>query len=171
MSLELVSFQGLWPLLSRIPRVAGFFLSRYFKPTRMASLVYVDMYPRNESARIDLAQIASFQLQVLIINLSPFEIELDRANFDFCCGGVKLQPVVLKKERIRCGASTSLYLSGDIRNEQANQIARSQRGYQVSLSGNIEFNSSVCSFAKTVHSMGGVQLTIINSEARFRADS
>ena len=120
MPIELVSIQGLWPVFRRIPTLAAFLTRRYFTADRLAGLVYVDVNPRNESARVDLGCIATFQLHLQVINLSPFELELDRANFLFWCGGVRLDAAILKKERIASGASASLFISGAIPDGHAN---------------------------------------------------
>jgi hypothetical protein len=167
MAIELMSVHGLWPIARRIPWLVGIMARKYFTAERLANLVYVDVFPRNESTRLDLADIASFQVHVHMINLSPFELELEQANFELFCGGVKLEALVLKKERISSGASKSLFLSGSITDAQANQIAKLHRKNSTSLSGNIEFKCNVRSFAKNVSQLSAIQVVVINDSQRL----
>jgi len=166
MPVELASIQGLWPVLKRIPGLIAFGAKWYFTPERLASLVYVDVFPRHESARVDLGQVSTFQFFLQIINLSPFELELDRANFSLSCGGVRLDSIILKKEQIPSGASIKLFVYGSVPDGHANQIAISWKGNPVSIDGNIEFNSVVRSFPRRVGYLDGVQLSVINDQHR-----
>lgn len=166
MAFDLVSVTGLWPILRRIPWLVALVGRWYFTPERLASLVYVDLFPRHESARVDLGGVASFQLHLQLMNLTPFELELDRANFRFYCGGLPLETHVLERRKIRSGASESLFLSGTIADGAANQIAAVFRGNQAYLEGNIEFNCSLRSFARKVGSLSGVQTVFLNETQR-----
>ena len=169
MPVELISIQGLWPLASRIPWLVALIARSYFTANRLAGLVYADLYPRNEAARIDLGSVATFQLHLQIINLSPFELEIQQANFHFWSGGVKLEAIVLKKERIAPGTSMSLFLSGSVGEGQANQIAQLHQQNPSSLEGNIEFKCLVRPFAKQVGPLSGVQTVVINESHRKNA--
>ena len=166
MSIELISVKGLWPLVSRVPWLAALAGRWYFTANRLAGLVYVDLYPRNESARVDLGPVATFQLHLQLINLSPFELEIDQANFHFWTGGVKLDAIVLKKERIAPGVSMSMFLSGSVGDGQANQIAKLHEQNPISLDGNIEFKCIVRSFARQIGLLSGVQAAFINAKHR-----
>lgn len=161
--------QGLWPLISRIPWIAGLFTRSYFTADRLAGLVYVDLYPRHESARVDLGPVATFNFHLQIINLSPFELEIQQANFNFCPFGLKLEAIVLKKQRIASGASTDLHLSGSVGDGQADQIARHYKQNSSYLDGNIEFNCLVRSFAKPVGHLSGIQVIVVNETYRNSA--
>lgn len=166
MTVELMSVHGLWPLARRIPWLVGLLARRYFTEARLAGLVYADVFPRGEATRIDLATLASFQVHLQLINLSPFELELEQANFRLWCGGVKLDAIVLKKERISSGASKSLFLSGPINDAQANQIALMHGKNSTTLDGNIEFKCTVRSFAKQVGQLSEIQVVVINGAHR-----
>jgi hypothetical protein len=166
MPITLVTVQGLWPVLSRIPAVIAFLGRWYFSAERLAGMVYVDLYPRHESVRVDLGSVATYQLHLQLMNLTPFELELDRANFHFWCGGVRLDTHILKKLRIPPGASESLFLSGSIPDGAADQIALVFKGNQTTLDGNIEFNCPVRSFAKSVGSLSGIQAVVMNDHVR-----
>ena len=134
----------------------------YFTPKRLASLVYVDLQPRNESARVDLGNLATFQIYLHIINLSPFQIELDRANFEFWCAGVELRTNLLKKEVFKSGQSVGIPIRGDISAGQAKAIALHFDQNRSHLTGNIEFNCRIRSFAKELGHLSGVQVQAIN---------
>ncbi|WP_143707343.1 hypothetical protein [Uliginosibacterium sp. TH139] len=166
MPIEHIAIQGLWPLLRKIPSAVGFLARGYFTRERLASLVYVDLFPRHESARVDLAEVATFQFCLQAINLSPFELELDRARFQLSCGGVQLEGAILNKERIASGASTNLFFSGAIQDGQANQIWKFREENSVSLSGNIEFNCVARQFSKRIMHLDGVKLSVINGQHR-----
>lgn len=166
MPIEHVAIQGLWPMLRSIPSVIGFVARKYFTQDRLASLVYVDLFPRHESARIDLGSVATFQFILQVINLSPFELELDRAEFQLSCGGVRLDGFILKKERIASGASANLYVSGAIPDGHADHIWKFHKGISASLGGNIEFNCAARQFAKRVGHLDGIQLSVINGQHR-----
>ena len=170
MSIELISVQGLWPLVRRVPWLSALLARWYFTVDRLAGLVYVDLYPRHEAAHVDLGLVATFQLHLQIINLSPFELELEQANFHFWVGGVKLEVIVVKKQRIASGASTSLFLSGNLNDGQANQIAMHHKQNSASLDGNIEFKCRVSSFARQVPQLSGVQVVVINEKHRNPKD-
>ena len=162
MALEALSIQGLWPILSKVPTLASLAMSWYFTSRRLAALVHVDLQPRNESARVNLAGIANFQIYLQIFNISPFQIELDRANFEFWCAGVELQANILKKEVIKSGQIISILIRGDISETQAKAIDLNIDQNRSHLTGNIEFNSGIRSFAKELGHLSGVQVIAIN---------
>lgn len=158
-----IPIQGLWRILRWLP---GLFLRWYFTPAKLARLIYVDIYPRYDSAVVELGQSASFTLNLQVINLSPFSVELDRASFHFWCGGTILNASILKKQVIAPGEITTLYIRESIPDGHANQIAKMLQGNPIALEGNIEFNCKVCSFAKTVGRLDGVNLKVNNAQTR-----
>ena len=162
MALETIPIQGLWRLLRWLP---GFLVRRYFTQERLARLIYVDLRPRHDSAVVDLGETASFSLYLLAINLSPFPIELDRASFRFWAGGTTLDAAILNKLSISPGEIATLHVRGLIPDGPANQMAR-HLDNPVALDGNIEFNCSVRSFAKTVGHLDGINPKIYNVSAR-----
>ena len=173
MSIELISVQGLWPLVRRVPWLAAKSASWYFTAERLASLIYVDLFPRHESAYVDLGPTSTFQLHLQIINLSPFELELEQANFRFMVEGIQMEKIIVQKQRISSGKSISLFLSGDISDGQAKQIAANHkqnavahRSNSASLDGNIEFRCGVRSFAKPILQLSGVQVVVKNEQYR-----
>ncbi len=158
--IELIPIQGLLrSLLSKLPKLL---LRRHFTSEKLSGLVYVDIRPRHESATLNLSQGASFTLWIQVINLSPFEIELDRANFIFWCGGAKLKTSILKKRIIVLGEIVSLDIEDAIPDGYAQQIAKSSEN-RMALEGNIEFNCKVRSFAKNIGHLDGINARILNA--------
>lgn len=167
MPFELISIKGLWPFLARIPWLAAILCRWYFTAQRLAALVYVDIYPRHESVRVDVGPVATFDVHVQLMNLTPFELELDRARFKFWCAGIRLDAIILDKQKIAPGASVSLFLSDSIPDGAAVQIAKFHKTNQSTLDGNIEFNCRVRSFAKQVPSLSGIRPLVVNEAARL----
>lgn len=162
MAIESIPIQGIWRLLRWLP---GFLLRRFFTQERLAQLIYVDIRPRHDSVVVDLSQTATFSLYLQAINLSPFSVELDRASFRFWLGGVTLNASILKKQIITPGEKATLYIGETIPDGLANQMAR-HIDNPVALDGNIEFNCSVRSFAKTVGHLDGINPKFHNANTR-----
>lgn len=162
MALETIPIQGVWRLLRWLP---GFLLRRHFTQDKLAQLIYVDLRPRHNSAVVDLGESASFSLYLMAINLSPFSVELDRASFQFWLGGSTMDASILKKQIIAPGEIVSLYIKGTIPEGPAKQMAKHPEN-PVALEGNIEFNCTVRSFAKTVGHLDGINPIIHNAHVR-----
>jgi hypothetical protein len=158
-----IPIQGLWRIIRWLP---GFLLRWYFTKEKMARLIYVDIAPRHDSAVVDLSQTASFTLNLQAINLSPFSVELDRANFSFWCGGTILNASILKKKVIAPGEITTLYIREAIADGYADRIAKAPTNNPVALDGNIEFNCKVTLFAKTVGHLDGINMKVCNAHIR-----
>lgn len=166
MVIETIPIQSIWSILRHLPALL---LRRYFTSEKLASLIYIDIRPRHDSAVVDLGKVASFTLYLQAINLSPFAVELDRASFRFWYGGVMINASILNKQVIGPGEITGLYLHEAIPDGHANQMARSPVGNPIALDGNIEFNCKVGSFAKRVGHLDGINPRVLN--AQLRADA
>ncbi|MBO9537785.1 hypothetical protein [Herbaspirillum sp.] len=157
---------GVWTLVKWLPT---FLLKRHFSKDRLAELVYVDLRPRHDSAVVDFGESASYDLWLNIINLSPFEIELDRAEFRFVFGGIRLTSAILKRQRIHSGEIAQIHVSAVIPDGTANQ---SVRNYTLNpeitgwLEGSIEFNCSLHSFPKEIRNLSGVTPRVRNEKFR-----
>jgi len=163
MAIEGFSIQSLWMLVRRLPP----FLTRwYFTREKLAGLVYVDVQPRGDSVSIDLGQTASFQIYLQVINLSPFQIELDRASFDFWCAGVILNASILNRKTINVGEIASVSIRNLIPDGHANQIAKQMKHNPFALSGNIEFNCAARSFPKNIGHLDQINARVFNESAR-----
>lgn len=162
MALETIPIQGLWRLLRWLP---SFLLRRYFTKEKLAQLIYVDLRPRHHSAVVDLGESASFSLYLMVINLSPFPVELDRAHFWFLLGVSRMDASILKKQVIAPGEIASLYIEGTIPEGVANAFVKHPDN-PIALEGFIEFNCNVHCFAKTVGHLDGINPIVHNAHVR-----
>ena len=76
---------------------------------------------------------------------------------------------LLKRQSIASGEIASLFIATAISDGQASQLVKNFENNQVSLDGNIEFNSKVRPFPRVVGQPAGVQTKLIN--ASFRASA
>ena len=163
MAIESIPVKSIWSWAGKIFP----FLVRYFYTNKkMADLVYVDIRPRHDPVEVQLGECPSFSLYLQIINLSPFPVELDRANFSFSCGSANTKTSVLEKKVIASGEIASLYLHEEISGDNADQIAKYAGETEAALDGNIEFNCKVRSFAKKIGRLGGINPRYVNVHLR-----
>jgi len=174
MDIHGIPIGSIWTAIRWLPR---FFLSKYFPRERLAALQYVDLAPRNESVTLNLGEAASFELWLQIINLSPFEVELDRAEFEFHYAGATLKSSVLKKQKFLPGQITLIQVSNIVPDGLANQILRNRAinfsDMYGALSGHIEFNCKLYPFPRQIAHLAGVRPRVINENMRasvLRAD-
>ncbi|MTV41673.1 hypothetical protein [Duganella radicis] len=129
--------------------------------------------PRNEAARVDLGEAASFQLWLQIINLSPFAVELDRAEFEFSYAGASMKASVLRKQKFAPGEIAILQISNPISDGFANQILRNRKVSALdldgALSGHIEFNCKLHPFPRQVQHLAGIRPRVVNENYRSLA--
>jgi hypothetical protein len=158
---------SIWTAVRWLPE---FILRRYFPRERLAALQYVDLMPRHESARVDLGEAASFELWLNVINLSPFEVELDRAEFEFSYAGAALKATVLRKQKFAPGEIATFQISNPISDGLANQISRNRRvnppDLDGALSGHIEFNCKLHPFPRQVQHLAGIRPRVVNENHR-----
>ncbi|MCY3956237.1 MAG: hypothetical protein OXF47_09635 [Nitrospira sp.] len=169
--MEIPSVSPIWGYLAWLPK----WLMRWkFSEERMANLVNVDIRPRHENVKVNLGlPCATFELWFQVTNMSPFGVELDRAQIDFLChGGMSLCVPYIKKIKIRAGKMEELCIAGDIPDNKADQIARyiSQGGDKdnSSISMDVYFNCRLHAFAKLRHRLDGVKPHFINQQVRIR---
>jgi hypothetical protein len=160
--IEGIPIKQLWKLFTWLPK---FILKRRFTPDILAGLIYVDLRPRHEPATINFGEAAYFELWLQVINLSPFDIELDRAEFQLWTGPI-LSAAILKRQKISAGEITSLHVQGQITDGQANQLAQTIEGNSVALAGHIDFNCSLHPFQKNVGHLEGVKPKVVNIHLR-----
>lgn len=144
----------------------GFYLRHRYSTERLAKLVYLDFQPRGDSALVNLGGAASVQLNLQLINLLPFPVEIDRASFRFHYAGGSANLTSLSRKVVEAGAIENLYLSTELTDGHANHMSQNQQGNKAWLDGHIEFNCSVQPFSKIVGSLTDIRLTILNANAR-----
>lgn len=98
--------------------------------------------------------------------MNPFEIELDRAEFDFMCAGAKNTKQYIKKERFKAGQVDPFFIEGEISSPKADQIARLHDQNRSSISLYCEFNCGLHDFSKTRNNLDGVNVHFLNVQDR-----
>ena len=63
---------------------------------------------------MNLNENSSFDVWLQIINMSPFELELDRAEFDINFGGIGVKNKHLRKSIIKSGEIYNLHVTDSI---------------------------------------------------------
>jgi hypothetical protein len=136
----------------------------------MGELILIDVRPRYEYATVDLGEAASFNIWLQMINLSPFDVELDRAELRFWCGGTVQNASILRKMALNSGKVLDLYLTESIADGHASQIARNLDNHRSAIEINIEFNCKLHSFNKYTGQLSGVLPRFINQQMRLHTE-
>jgi hypothetical protein len=108
------------------------------------------------------------RLLLQVINMSPFSVELDRANMRFVYGTVITNLSHIDRKTIAPGEITSISLRAGIPDGHAKQIAERRRMSDAWLEGNINFNRRVRQFPKYLANLSNVQVTVINENLRTK---
>lgn len=153
---EITSIMQIWKWFSWLP---NFVLRRIFSKQRLSELVYIDVKPRGESVRVNINETSSFHIWLQIINMTPFEVELDRAELDINFSGVGIKNKHLKKAIIRSGQIYDLHISDSIdgsKSDVINRLAKSSNDSSIDFYGG--FNCRLHSFEKDSIHLGGVNV-------------
>ncbi|GAB2895333.1 hypothetical protein ACCI51_04085 [Microbulbifer echini] len=161
--MEVLSIIEIWKYLKWLPK---FILRKLFSKDRLADLVLIDVQARHEAVRANLGDIASYSLHFQIINMSPFDIELDRAEIDFLCAGTSVSKQYIKKSIFKAGEVGGIYVKGEIETPKAIQMARHYKDNRSSISIHCEFNCSLHNFTKVCNNLEGVNVHFTNAEWR-----
>ena len=145
--MEILSITEIWKYLKWLP---GFILRLIFSKERLADLVIFDVKPRHQSVRVNLGEVATYDIYFQIINMSPFSIELDRAEIEFMCAGTQLKSQYIKKVEFSPGQIDTLYVSGEIESAKADQIARHYDVNGSYMNLHIEFGCKLHDFKKVL---------------------
>lgn len=163
--MDIESLPGIWGYLTWLPK---WFLRRRFSEERMADLMIVDIPSRHENVRVDLVRpFATFQLWFQVINSSPFEVELDRAQIEFCCEGVLFHVPYIKKIKVKAGGIEKFHVDGDIPDNKADHIVRVDDKDRSSISMDVYFNCRLHGFAKLYHRLDGIKPRFMNEHVRL----
>ena len=161
--MDYLSIVEIWKYLKWLP---NWILRRIFNKKRLADLVLVDVQARHESVRANLGNVSSYSIWFQLINMTPFEIELDRAEIEFMCAGTKLSTHHIKKITFKAGQVGSFFVEGEISQPKAEQIARHYQQNRSSVTLHIEFNCFLHNFSKTCNNLEGVNVYFINAAWR-----
>jgi hypothetical protein len=120
-----------------------------------------------------LGEAATFDAWLNIINLSPFLVEFDRAEFVFWFAGASIKTTRSKKEVIEPGQTMRFQISEPIPDGIANQIIRNYHANNgdltASLSGFIEFNCNLHSFCRQIHNLSEIKPRLLNQDVRKKS--
>lgn len=145
----------------------GFILRHYYTPQRMADLVYCDVLPRGESVQLDLGPVASAQIFLQLINLSPVPIELNSAQMAMQCNGAKIDFVhVSPCVTIPSGMAAQLHLCTSVHEGSSSAIIENHHiPLKAWLTGHMEFSCDVRKFSKAL-SLSDIRPVLINAHLR-----
>ncbi len=167
--MDIESFAGMWGYLTWLPK---WLLRRKFSEECMANLVKVDIFPRHENVSVNLGRpFATFQLWFEVTNMSPFDVELDRAQIEFCCSGTPFHVPYIKKIKAKAGKTEKFHVDGDIPDNKADQIVHVLDSGRSSISMDVYFNCRLHGFAKLNHRLDGIKPCFMNEHVRSKKDS
>ena len=161
--MEILALLEIWRLLTWLPK---WILKRIFSEQRMADLVIVDIRPRHERVTVNLNPTPTYELWFQAINISPFEVELDRVHIEFICAGTSLNMSYTQKTKFESGKISEFHVTGDIPEGKANAIARHLDRDYSSISMDMDFNCLLHSFSKQCRNLQGITPRFINHNLR-----
>lgn len=118
--MEILALLEIWRCLTWLPK---WILKRIFSEQRMADLVIVDIRPRHNRVTVNLNSTPTYDLWFQAINISPFEVELDRAHIEFICAGTSLKMSYTQKSKFESGKISEFHVTGDIPEGKADSMA------------------------------------------------
>ena len=161
--METISISQIWRYFRWAP---PFVLRRIFTKERLAGMVLVDVRPRHRPVSVNVSDLGSFSIYFQIVNMSPFEVELDRADIKFNCAGVELRAMHIQKAVFKSGEIGFLYVYGQISDAQADSIAKLYEKNKSSITLYCDFNCKLHGFKLAHHNLDGVNVEFINAEYR-----
>jgi len=157
--MEILSVIEIWKYLKWIP---GFILRKIFSKKRLSDLVLIDVRPRNQAVTVNLGDIASCAIYFQVINMSPFDVELDRAEMDFLCAGTQVSKQYIKKTIFKSGEVGLLFITSEIATPKAKQISHHYKDNRSSIHLHCEFNCNLHNFTKVCNNLEGIDVHFIN---------
>jgi len=157
--MEVLSIVEIWKYLRWLPK---FVLRKLFNKVRLADLVLIDVQARHEAVRVNLGEIASYKIFFQVINMTPFDIELDRAEIEFSCVGTTVSKQYIRKKLFKAGEVGSLYIEGEIETPKACQMAQNYKTNRSAITIHCEFNCFLHDFTKVCNNLEGVNVHFLN---------
>lgn len=161
--MELGSLIELWKWFRWLPK---FVLRKVFSADRMAGLVLVDVRPRHRSISVNLSAGGSFKVWFRLINMSPFEIEVDRAEIILQINGAKLKALRLQRQKFSAGEVAEFFMEGDVSSVDCDHITEHTDIDNASIELHIDFNCTLHSFKNGEARLEGVNVQYTNLEWR-----
>jgi len=154
---------SVWAIVKQLPKVI---LRRIFPPAKLADLVLVDIRPRHGPVSVNLGDPASFRVWLKVTNLSPFDVELDRASLKLWCGGVVASSTAQDRVPMRSGQSAELLFQGALSDGDVRQMIRNNDVQHAAIEVSAEFNCSLHNFPKRTGHLDGITPEVLNLKAR-----
>ena len=142
-------------LISKLPAWA---VRRWYPATRLAELLYLDIFPRNDSVWINFGSSPEVRVQIEIINLSPFPCEIEQGQLELMCEGVSVKLRLLQRRRLAPAEVAIVSLHEALSDGQAKTIRTNWGGSSTSMYGTIEVASAINRFTKQVQSLSGIHV-------------
>ncbi len=102
--------------------IAPFTLRKLYKPDRLAALVKLRVSAQSDGIEFWGSGLLQAKAWITISNMSPFEIELDRAFGVFSFSAQIEKFVYLQREKLRPSTETSILIETSLTKEQADTI-------------------------------------------------
>ena len=163
--MEITSLIEVWRWLKWLP---NFILKRIFNKQRMSDLVYIDIRPRYESFRIQLSEVSSYEVYFQIINMTPYEIELDRADIQFNFSGYVVSNKHIKRQTFKPGEIGLLIVQDNIDAATAGAISRLKGSNRCSVDMYCAFNCKLHSFEKRDIHLSSINAAFVGSHVVAR---
>jgi hypothetical protein len=162
---ELSALTGIWKWFKWLPK---FVLRRVFSKERLSELTFIDVKARHRSVSLNLINKSTFEIYFQIINMSPFEIELDRAEIEFNINGARLKTLYMRKTTFKAGEVSDWFVEGSVDPADADHIAKhyDESNDRASLTLHCDFNCILHNFKKSHFTLDGVSINYINLKPR-----
>ncbi|WP_444922372.1 hypothetical protein ACJJID_08700 [Microbulbifer sp. CnH-101-G] len=161
--MDTLSITEIWRWLKWLPK---YVLRKIFTPKRLSDLVLFDVRARHDSVSVNLCEHPTCDIWFQIVNMTPYEIELEAAEFIFICAGVEIKIQHVKREVYKSGAVASLHVREDLPEGKANSIAKYLRDNNSSIDVHCDFSCSLHRFSKATHRLEGVSVKCSNESMR-----
>ena len=161
--MEALSISQIWRYFRWLPK---FVLRRVFNKERLSGLVYIDVRPRYDAVSVITNDSGTYDIYFQLINMSPFEIELDRAEIDFNCAGVNLNKQYIKKKVFKSGEISEFHVKGNFSSSEADTIAKFHIDHRSNITLSGYFNCSLHNFNIENLGLEGVRVRFSNAAQR-----
>jgi hypothetical protein len=163
---ELSALTGIWKWFKWLPK---FLLKRVFSKDRLSELILIDIKARHRSVSLNLMDKSTFSIYFQVINMTPFEIELDRAEVEFNINGARLKTQYMRKTSFKAGEVASWFVEGNVDSADANHIAKhfNESDDRASITIHCDFNCTLHNFKKAYFTLEGVNIYYTNLKSRL----
>ena len=163
--MEISALTGIWKWFKWLPK---FLLKKVFSKERLSELLFIDVKARHRSVSVNLMDKSTFNIYFQVINMSPFEIELDRADIEFNINGARLKTHFMRKTSFKAGEVANWYVEGDITSPDADHIVKhfNENDDRASITLHCDFNCILHSFKKSHFNLDGVNINYSNLKYR-----